>query len=173
MKRILLTTVAFLAFTISNAQKKESKGGPVSEGKWLIEANTGFGSGVGSTRFELDSVDGDTAWNLGAEGGYFIIDNLALKLGLGYGDDGTSTAFAYKVGAKYYIIGKIPVEVSYNGASIKGASENPSYVGVQAGYALFLSDSVSLEPGIRYNNSLNDDLYKSALQVNIGFALHF
>lgn len=168
MKRIILSMIAILAISFVNAQEQ------TKEGKWLIEANTGFGSGVGSTSFGLTSTDGTTAWNLGAEGGYFVIDNLAVKLGLGYGDDGyDNTAFAYKIGAKYYVVNKFPVEVSYNGVSYKGADENPSYVGLQAGYAWFLGSNVSLEPGIRYNVSLNDDYYESALQFNIGFALHF
>jgi outer membrane protein W len=170
MKKIILSAIAVMAFGFANAQEQTAKG------KWLIEANTGFGAGVGSTQFALSSVDGDTAWNVGAEGGYFVADNLAVKLGLGYGDDGSdvnSSSFAYKIGAKYYVVNKFPVEVSYNGASIDGLDENPSYVGIQGGYAWFLGSNVSVEPGVRYNVSLNDDFYKSGLQFNIGFALHF
>ena len=53
-------------------------------------------------------------------------------------------------------MGMIPVEVSYNGTSTSpsiAGQKNPSFVGIQAGYAVFLGDMVSLEPGIRYNNS--------------------
>ncbi|WP_348824383.1 hypothetical protein [Flavobacterium aestuarii] len=171
MKKIVLAAVAVMAFGFANAQDQ------TKEGKWLIEANTGFGQGVGNTSFGLWSEDGNTAYNIGAEAGYFVIDNLAVKLGLGYGDDGSddfgSTAFAYKVGAKYYVANKFPLEVSYNGVSVKDFDENPSYVGLQGGYAWFLGDNVSVEPGVRYNVSLNDDFYESAFQFNIGFALHF
>ena len=176
MKKIILTMAAVFAVTFANAQdKKEKSGGSqTSEGKWLIEANTGFGVGVGSTGFYLASSDGVTAYNIGAEAGYFVMENLAIKAGLGYGDDGfDTTTIAYKVGAKYYVKGMIPVEVSYNGVSVKGLDENPSYIGIQAGYAWFLGDNVSIEPGIRYNNSLNTDFYKSVIQFNVGFALHF
>jgi len=169
MKKIVLSMVAVLAFGFANAQEQTAKG------KWLIEANTGFGGDlVGSTQFGLASSDGTTAWNIGAEGGYFVADNLAVKLGLGYGDDGADdSAFGYKVGAKYYVVNKFPVELSYTGTSYKDADENPSYVGIQGGYAIFLGSNVSIEPGVRYNHSLNDDFYESVFQFNVGFALHF
>jgi opacity protein-like surface antigen len=170
MKKIILSIIAVLAFGFTNAQEQTKKG------KWLIEANTGFGAGVGSTSFGLWSEDGNTAFNIGAEAGYFVADNLAVKLGLGYGDDGSdfnSSSFAYKIGAKYYVVNKFPIEVSYNGVNIEDINENPSYVGLQGGYAWFLGPNVSVEPGLRYNISLNDDYYDSALQFNIGFALHF
>lgn len=166
----MFTALAVLGFTFANAQEQTTKG------KWLIEANTGFGLGVGNTSLGLWSQDGNTAYNIGAEGGYFVTDNLAIKLGLGYGDDGSdyaSSTFAYKVGAKYYAANKFPIEVSYNGVSYEGADENPSYIGLQGGYAWFLGKNISVEPGVRYNVSLNDDYYKSAFQLNVGFALHF
>jgi hypothetical protein len=173
MKKIILTTLAVLGFTFANAQEQTAKG------KWLIEANTGFGGeGTGNTSFRLTSEDGDTAWNVGAEGGYFVMDNLAVKAGLGYGDNGedfANSVFSYKVGAKYYLLNKFPLEISYNGASIKDADENPSYIGFQGGYAWFVGKNISVEPGVRYNVTLNDDFGsgKDAFQFNIGFALHF
>ncbi len=176
MKKLFFAAAAVFAFGFANAQES-SNGGQTSKGKWLIEANTGFGSGVGSTAFGLTSEDGNTAYNIGAEAGYFVMNDLAVKVGLGFGDNGGdgagSSATAYKIGAKYYIKSMIPVEVSYNGVSYKDFDENPSYVGIQAGYAWFLGSNVSIEPGIRYNNSLNSDFYESNIQFNIGFALHF
>ncbi len=194
MKKLILSVMAISVFGFANAQKKVPKVAPVEKsystsspdqtekGKWLIEANTGFGGGgVGSTQFSLTSVDGSTSYNIGAEGGYFVMDDLAVKVGLGFGGasasgGGSSTsAFAYKIGAKYYVIRMIPVELSYTGVSVSGASENPSYVGIQAGYALFLGKNVSVEPGLRYNYALlsKDKGGVSNLQFNIGFALHF
>lgn len=179
MKKIILTLAAVFAVSFANAQdaKEKSGGSQTSEGKWLIEANTGFGREVGNTGFFLTSEDGNTSYNIGAEAGYFVMENLAIKAGLGYGDNGGdgpgSTAIGYKVGAKYYIKSMIPVELSYNGTDYKDVDENPSYLGFQAGYAWFLGDNVSIEPGLRYNMSLNDDFYESNLQFNIGFALHF
>jgi len=175
MKKIILSMVAVLAFGFANAQEQTKKG------KWLVEANTSFGGfgsfgaapQVGSTSFQLASSDGDTYWNIGAEGGYFVIDNLAIKAGLGYGDNGNNNVFSYKVGAKYYLLNKFPLEASFTGASIEDYNENPSYLGLQGGYAWFVGKNVSIEPGLRYNISLNNDFYDDIFQLNIGFALHF
>ena len=68
----------------------------------------------------------------------------------------------------------IPVQVDYSGGIIEDLDEDPSYFGVQAGYAIFLGSNVSVEPGIRYNISLNEDYSnKDTFQFNIGFVLHF
>jgi outer membrane protein W len=190
MKKLILSVMAICVFGFANAQKGKGKttskpsyssksNSQTSQGKWLIEANTGFGGdgSQGSTQFSLTSIDGVTDYNLGAEAGYFFMDNLAVKVGVGYhgasGNGGSTSDFAYKIGAKYYIAEMIPVELSYTGVSKDGVSKNPSFVGIQAGYAWFLGENVSIEPGLRYNNSLDTDIAKSFLQLNIGFALHF
>lgn len=173
MKKLILSAMAVFAFGFANAQSTA-----LSEGSWLVEANTNFGAAhAANTGFSLTSVDGNTAWSLGGEVGYFVMDNLAIKAGLGYSDNGAdafNTAFSYKLGAKYYIIGQIPVQIDYSGASIKDADENPSFVGLQAGYAWFVADNISIEPGLRYNLTMNDKVIPDdILQFNIGFALHF
>jgi hypothetical protein len=171
MKKIVLSAFALLFFAFASGQAKD---GQVSKGKWLIEANTGFGANVGSTALYFSSSDGITAFNIGAEGGYFIKDNLALKLGLGYGEiDGAGEPIAYKIGAKYYFKSMIPIELSYNGVGFGDANANPAFVGAQVGYALFLGKNVSIEPGIRYNMATHKQYYDNSLQFNIGFALHF
>ena len=183
MKKIILTVAAVFAFGVANAQdKKESSGGQTSKGKWLIEANTGFGAIEGANTSLGYSSQGDfKRMSIGAEGGYFVMDNLAIKLGLGYNslDNGVADAsgFAYKVGAKYYIMGNIPVQVDYTGASgdlYESGDETPSYIGIQGGYAIFLGENVSIEPGIRYNASMNDNYTEDGqFQLQVGFALHF
>lgn len=168
-KLLLLAAFAVLGFTV-NAQET---GNSLSQGSWVIEANTGSWA-TGSTAFSLTSEDGNTMWSVGAETGYFIMENLALKVGLGYSDFGNDfSAFTYKVGAKYYIAGQFPVGVDYTGASYKDFDENPSYVGLQGGYAWFVADNVSIEPTFRYNLSMNSDFYDDAFQGLIGFAFHF
>ncbi|MEZ4857640.1 MAG: hypothetical protein R2781_02405 [Flavobacteriaceae bacterium] len=174
MKKLLLfAAIAVFGMTTSFAQDGDG-GGATDEGSFMININTGFGE-VGGTGFYLTSQDGNTSWNAGADVGYFIMDDLAIRAGLGYGDSGFDGAgasmFSYKIGAKYYVIGTIPVGVDYSGSSIKDFDENPSYVGLQAAYAWFIADNVSIEPGLRYNLSMNDDFYDSTFNFNIGFAL--
>lgn len=180
MKKVFL--VAFAALGVVFGANAQDGAGQTSEGKWLIEANTNFGAPVGANtgiQFTSFSDDAGSSFNLGGEVGYFVADDLAIKVGLGFGsvkansDADAFTTFNYKIGAKYYISSMIPVQVDYSGASFKDAEENPSYIGLQGGYAVFLGENVSIEPGLRYNLSLNDDFYTSALQFNVGFALHF
>jgi len=153
-----------------------------SAGSILIEANTGNAM-LGSTSFMFSSSDGNTLYNLGLDGGYFIIDDLAIKVGLGFGGfipdegDGEST-LSYRIGAKYYIMSQFPLTIDMTGASGDGAEngvdETPLWLGLGGGYAWFVTDNVSIEPGLRYNVSLNKDFSdKGILQINIGFALHF
>ena len=53
--------------------------------------------------------------------------------------------------------------------------ETPMWLGIGGGYAWFITDSVSIEPGIRYNHSLNEDYADKGeiFQVNVGFAFIF
>lgn len=171
MKKLLffiaMTTFAFTA----NAQFSEK----TEQGKILIEANTNFGGGhVANTGFRLNSTsisgNSSTSWGLGLEGGYFVIDDLAVKLGLGYSDSGSNGLFSYKIGAKYYIIKQIPVQLDLSGNTPKGSS--PMWLGLQAGYAISLSDTVNLEPGLRYNYGLGDAEDINVLQLNVGFTIH-
>ena len=170
-KLLLMAAFAVFGFTTVSAQGDDDHG-PIQEGKWLIEINTGSWT-TGSTAFSLVSVDGDTQWSIGAEGGYFVKENLAVKAGFGFSDFGNDfSAFSYKVGAKYYIANEFPVGVDYTGTSFKDFEENPSYIGIEGGYAWFVTPKVSIEPKLRYNVSMNDDFYDSALQFLIGFAIH-
>lgn len=183
MKKIILTMAAVFAVSFANAQdKKDGASGQTSKGKWLVEANTGFGAVTGAnTSFGYYSQGDVKAMSLGAEAGYFVMDDLAIKLGIGYNsyDDGfiDGSGIAYKLGAKYYIKSMIPVQVDYTAGSgdlYEIGNESPSYLGIQAGYAWFLGSNVSIEPGLRYNMSMNDKYTEdSAFQVCIGFALHF
>ncbi len=173
--------LAIAGVTFTATAQDDSSGGQTAQGSWLIEANTGFGGGGGplahsaNTSFGLTSFDGNTSWALGGEAGYFVADDLAVKLGLGYFDsDGSASGLTYKVGGKYYINSMIPVQVDLTGSSIKDADNNPLWLGLQGGYAIFLGDMVSIEPGLRYNLSLNEDVTDEGLfEFRIGFALHF
>lgn len=140
------------------------------EGSWLVEVNTGT-IATGNTAFSLSSVDGNTAWSVGAEGGYFVTDNLALKVGLGYSDAGefAEGVLVYKIGGKYYFNGKIPVGLDFTGISSDGNGAN--WVGAQGGYAIFLGETVAIEPALRYNFTLDENEAESVFQALIGFTI--
>ena len=181
MKKIIFTLAAVFAIGFANAQNKndDANGGQTSKGKWLIEANTGNAM-IGSTNFSYVASDGESTYNVGLDGGYFIVDDLAIKAGLGFGGDSASStsAFSYRLGAKYYVESSIPVTLDLTGASGDAVEnfdgETPMWLGIGAGYAIFLGNNVSIEAGLRYNLSLNQDYTdKDIFQFNIGFALHF
>jgi hypothetical protein len=177
MKKLFFTAL-ILCVVLTTVEAQDAN--PTSKGSWLIEANTGFGGGntgaahSANTGFGLYSIDGTTVWAIGAEGGHFIADDLALKLGLGYTDLDGLTIFTYKVGAKYYVNSTIPFQVDLTGASSDSfGDENPLWVGLQGGYAIFIADNVSIEPGLRYNLSLNSDFTEEGLfEFRIGFVVH-
>jgi hypothetical protein len=172
MKNVFITLLALVAVNVAIAQDdSESNGSALAKGSLLIEANTGSWA-TGNTAFSLISVDGNTAWSVGADAGYFLMDNLAVKAGLGYADsDNVDGTFVYKVGAKYYVGGQFPVGVDFTGTSTDG--NNANWVGLQGGYAWFVADNISIEPTVRYNVTLDDQKGESAFQGLIGFALHF
>ncbi|MDG3582359.1 MULTISPECIES: hypothetical protein [Galbibacter] len=174
MKKALLTaTFVVGAFLTANAQSSTSNSA-LSEGSWLVEANTNFGRAhAANTSFSLNTSDDYTAWNIGFEGGYFIMDDLALKAGLGYGDsDNSDGNFSYKVGAKYYVVSQFPVQIDFNGST--GDDYSPLFLGLQGGYAWFVANNIALEPGIRYDIDINDDADgASGLSLNVGFSLFF
>lgn len=178
MKKVLLLVVAMATFTFTNAQgNDDTAGSPTSKGNIFLEVNTAFGAeSASNTGFTFTSEDGESIYNFGAEVGYFVMDGLAVKAGLGYGGssyDGSVSTFSYKIGAKYYLMDKFPLQLNLNGASIEDADENPMYLGLQGGYAWFLNDNVSIEPGFAYNLSLNEDFSdEGVFQFNIGFAVH-
>lgn len=164
MKKILLTiAIAVLGFT-ANAQESD---GQTEKGKFVIEANTGSAA-TGNTSFSFASSNGNSRFKIGLDGGYFFMDDLAVKAGLGYDD--SNEAFTYKIGAEYYIGGQFPVSVDFTGSSFNGGSAN--WLGLQAGYAYFLGENVSVKPAVRYNVGLEDG-QQGVFQGLIGFALYF
>ncbi len=164
MKRVLL--IFIVTFTANIYAQPSS----IHEGSWLIEINTGSRT-TGNTAFYYSSIDGNSEWNVGADLGYFIKDNFALKFGFGYGhNDEEDNPFAYKLGMKWYMFGMLPLGLDFTGVS--QGDFNANYLGGQLGYAWFVSDRLSLEPTLRYNVSLDKAKAKDEFQFLIGFAFH-
>ena len=180
-KTILLLLFVSFFFTKIRAQDKSQ----IDKGAWLVEINTGFGEvSTSNTRFALRSIRGSSRidWAIGGEVGYFIEDKFALKAGIGYSDLKSLNirrTFDWKFGFKSYILGKFPLAADINGSTNEDIS--PIWAGFQLGYAWFVAENVSIEPGVRYALGLNDDseLVGSpnnrvkVFGANIGFTMFF
>ena len=170
-KLLLIIAVVLFSYNVTAQDTDDSTSNALSKGSWVIEANTGSWA-TGNTAFSLISIDGSTLWSIGFEGGYFFMDNFAIKAGLGYTDaDLGDGVFTYKIGGKYYAAGQIPLGVDFTGTSVDG--ESASWIGLQGGYAWFVADNISIEPTLRYNLTLDEEKAESAFQALIGFAFHF
>ncbi len=100
----------------------------------------------------------DFALTLGADGHYFLMDNLSLGANLGIAMmDGESTTSLTPM-ARYFI-GKIFPQVSYQIMPEGGG------LGVGAGYWYNLNDNVNIAPVLNY------DMETEAIALNIGFGI--
>ena len=117
------------------------------KGRILVETGynlfAGFSSGSGLSLI-LDD-DGESITSLGFDGGYFLSENFALKMKLSLlAANGSLTNFS--VGGKYYIAGKVPIEL---GAGFISFSDDSEFLAnLSIGYALDLADNITLEPNL-------------------------
>src|SRR5690554_1232733 len=107
MKKLILSAAAVFALTFANAQEGEPTFG-FSEGDFLIEGNIGFGS-----TNDKNTETKTSGFNFNPKAGYFISDDLAIGLELGFGSNkaevaGTEVSKSSSVGigafARYYFL---------------------------------------------------------------------
>ncbi|SKB54999.1 hypothetical protein SAMN05660841_01163 [Sphingobacterium nematocida] len=179
MKKIYLSLALVLGLASTQAQETHPA---IQKGKIMIETNfTPFGTG--NSGFSYSKTDWAKSWQVGASAGYFVIDKLAFKAGIGYTkteldiDFGglasanfNSDALAYQFGAKYYIINCITVQVDFNGTKQGDITANS--IGGQLGYAWFIKDNMALEPAVKYNLGV-DDNSSNVFSAGLGFSIHF
>lgn len=119
--------------------------------KVLLETGYSFLSGLsgGGSGFNLIVSDGATLTTIGIDGGYFFTDNLAVRGRFGIlsaGIDGESSSVTnLALGAKYYLIGKIPFSAD---AGILTGGGTIATFNLSGGFAIRLADNIALEPNI-------------------------
>lgn len=170
MKRYSLVIVLLCLGEFCKAQSPQ-----IDKGQFVIDLSTPFNGinlyeGYGTSMI-LNITDEFVILNVGGEVGYFILDRFALKVGLGYGLYDRSDLFSYKFGAKYYISNVVPVQLDYLGKEFNTFFKSHNhFIGLQSGYAFFLSNIISIEPSLRYNFSLNYPSY-DVIQLQIGLSI--
>ncbi len=146
MKKVILTFVVLCAAIFANAQTEK--------GKWVLGAEVPFGVSVGAPSAGIEFGDGYTQYAISLKAGTFIADDLLVHASLGFQgykpkDVDATTAFNFGLGAKYYIMSKIPVGISYELSKVKDV-DLAHGMNLNAGYAFFIKECVSIEPGVYY-----------------------
>lgn len=113
-----------------------------------------------------------------ANGGAFVLDNIALLLTLGgdYGKNQTDIT-TLGVGGRYYF----DAVGVYLGAGLKykhysftrGGKDNDFGCGLEAGYAFFITRTVTIEPGVYYDLSFSYPKDYSRVGLKVGFGIYF
>lgn len=86
MKKIVLSAMAVFALSFANAQEGEPTFG-FSEGDFFVEGNIGFNSAN-----DKNTETKTNSFNFNPKAGYFISDDLAIGLDLGFGSNKTEVA---------------------------------------------------------------------------------
>lgn len=168
MKKLLLTLFASVIVFATSAQ--------ISKGAILV----GGSSNLGFTSYNEDAGD-YSQFNIDVKGGYFIMDNLAVGLNLGYssadfGDSGKKTNTGFGVFGRYYFNGKIFGGVGFNSVKVKFESDSldsestVSVIPIEIGYAAFLNDAIAIEPALNYS-IYGSDGDGASFGVNVGITV--
>lgn len=187
MKKVVLSLAAMLAFGLANAQETTTDNGGFSQGDVFISGSVGYGS---DEDFNGDKVN---EFNISPKAGYFVTNNIAVGLSLGYTNSKTEesgeadTKFnTFEVGAfgRYYftpasqfsIFGQLGLGYSTSKAE-QGDAEtkfNGFNVGLAPGISYFVSKNIALEATfglLGYQSVKNDDTDAKADSFDLGLDL--
>lgn len=157
MKRLALLVCLLVGTIAAHAQ--------FEKGKWVVNPSV--------TGLDL-SYNSDTKkahFGLEAKGGAFLVDNLALLVRAGAEWQGGGTdVYKLGVGARYYIqkVGVfVGADVNLHRWDWDGGDLTRFGFGMEAGYAFFLSRTVTIEPALYWD--INKDRSEVGLKVGFGF----
>lgn len=167
MKKITILSLvaAFVLFGFSaNAQ--------TDQGGWVVGASSSLG-------FQSLKSNGNSQsqFNIIGKAGYFLQDNIAAGLNLGYSSiqDVVSTT-AIGPFARYYFNGTFYAGAGIDFTSVKpngGNSASGTWINLEAGYPFFLSDNVAFEPNLNFGIGGGDTNKEATrLGLNFGFFLY-
>lgn len=160
MKKVYLSLTALLIFTLSHTAAHAQ----YEEGNWFLNAQL---SGLDFAKWSFSMEDSDessdfTQFGLNISGGQYFQDNMAAVVSLGYlsisQEDGMDvTAYSVSAGVRRHFGSNFfgGAALSMNSINIDsgwGDSQGvKAYMfGVNAGYAIYISERVAIEPGINY-----------------------
>jgi hypothetical protein len=152
MKKLILMMCLLTVTLAAHAQ--------FEKGKWILNPSV---SGIG---LNYDSQGSSTSFGLQANGGFFLIDNFAVMAHVGATWQPGADNYNVGVGGRYYF----NQTGIYAGAGVNADhnSDTRFALALEAGYAFFLSKTVTLEPAVYWN--VGDG---SRLGVKLGFGFYF
>ena len=162
MRKLALLVCLLVATVTAQAQ--------FEKGKWIVNPS------ITGLELSHDTGTDKTSFGFEAHGGAFLLDNVALLIhaGANWNQGGSDLdLYSLGVGGRYYI-SSVGV---YLGANVnvdrwdwgKDHDDTKFSLGLEAGYAFFLSKTVTLEPAVYWN--INDD--RSRLGLKVGFGFYF
>jgi outer membrane protein len=158
MKKVIFTLVLAVASAGAFAQ--------IEQGTILVGAssNGGFNS------YNEDAGD-FSEFNLDVKGGYFVIENLALGLNIGFEKNSEADDASTSLGlfGRYYVNGKIFGGVGFTSA--KSGDFSASVIPIEVGYAAFLGKVVAIEPALSYS-IFGGDAEGAAFGLNVGLSIY-
>lgn len=140
------------------------------KGKWVVNPSL--------TGLDFSYSKGEKArFGLQAQGGAFLVDNVALMLTVGAEWSKPTDQYTVGVGGRYYFdacgiyLGAGLKMNHYNLSFDGGNGTNTDFgLGLEAGYAFFLTRTITIEPAVYYDLSFKDsDWSKFGLKVGFGF----
>lgn len=159
MKKLALLVCLLVATVTAQAQ--------FEKGKWIVNPS------ITGLNFSHNTGTDKTSFGLEAKGGAFLVDNVALLIGAGVGwnvGDTNKDVYRLGVGGRYYF-SKVGI---YLGADVNlkredwGEYDRTRFgFGAEAGYAFFLSRTVTIEPSLYWD--VNKDRSDFGLKVGFGF----
>jgi len=159
MKKLTLILGLLLATLAAHAQFEQNK--------WFVN------SSVTGLNFSY-SKDAKANFGLQAQGGAFLIDNAALLLTVGADWSKPVDIYTVGVGGRYYFDQNgifLGTGFKFNKYNYDGASNINDFAwNIEAGYAFFLSRTVTIEPSAYYDLSFKESgLSKFGFKVGFGF----
>lgn len=152
----LFVLIAFVCFTqVMSAQT-------VNQGAWMVG---------GSAQLDISKVkDADestTQWELSPALGYYVIDDLAIGLGLSLYDLGDAFETQAAVGpfVRYYVADPIFLEA---GADLELNEGGGTTIGARLGYSWFLNTGVAIEPALYFQSYSSDAFDITSFGLSIG-----
>lgn len=146
MKKLIFTFIVVSFSVISFGQ--------INKGAWMIGANSNLNYSNYSFK---GSSQTSSVFNINSRAGYFVANNFALGLNLGYlnvGSSGGSSSSYTTIGVfvRGFVSKSVFLGGGFNSTSITGSSSYTTYP-FELGLAAFITDYFAIEPSLVYTAS--------------------